>query len=42
MTGSSGSLGYSDTTTFLHNDFVGTRGDRVEAVIPLLGRGKLT
>jgi D-serine deaminase-like pyridoxal phosphate-dependent protein len=34
--------GYSDTTTFLHNAFVGTRGDRVEAVIPLLGRGKLT
>jgi D-serine deaminase-like pyridoxal phosphate-dependent protein len=35
-------LGYSDTTTFLHNHFVGIRNDRVEAVIPLLGRGKLT
>jgi D-serine deaminase-like pyridoxal phosphate-dependent protein len=35
-------LGYSDTTTFLHNQFVGIRNDRVEAVIPLLGRGKLT
>jgi D-serine deaminase-like pyridoxal phosphate-dependent protein len=35
-------LGYSDTTTFLHNHFVGIRSDRVEAVIPLLGRGKLT
>jgi D-serine deaminase-like pyridoxal phosphate-dependent protein len=35
-------LGYSDTTTFLHNHFVGLRGDRVTAVIPLLGRGKLT
>jgi D-serine deaminase-like pyridoxal phosphate-dependent protein len=35
-------LGYSDTTTFLHNQFVGLRNDRVEAVIPLLGRGKLT
>jgi 3-hydroxy-D-aspartate aldolase len=34
--------GYSDTTTFLHNHFVGLRGDRVEAVIPLLTRGKLT
>lgn len=34
--------GYSDTTTFLHNHFVGLRGDRVEAVIPLFGRGKLT
>ncbi len=35
-------LGYSDTTTYLHNHFVGLRNDRVEAVIPLLGRGKLT
>jgi D-serine deaminase-like pyridoxal phosphate-dependent protein len=34
--------GYSDTTTFLHNQFLGLRNDRVEAVIPLLGRGKLT
>ena len=35
-------LGYSDTTSFLHNHFVGIRDDRVEAVIPLLGRGMLT
>ena len=34
--------GYSDTTTFLHNHFVGTRDGRVEALIPLVGRGKLT
>jgi D-serine deaminase-like pyridoxal phosphate-dependent protein len=35
-------LGYSDTTTFLHNQFIGLRKGRVEAVIPLLGRGLLT
>ena len=35
-------LGYSDTTTFLHNHFVGLRNDRVVAVIPLLARGLLT
>ncbi len=35
-------LGYSDTTTFLHNQFVGLRDDRVTAVIPLLARGLLT
>jgi D-serine deaminase-like pyridoxal phosphate-dependent protein len=34
--------GYSDTTTFLHNHFIGLRGDRVAAVIPLVGRGRLT
>jgi D-serine deaminase-like pyridoxal phosphate-dependent protein len=34
--------GYSDTTTFLHNTFVGIRDGRVAAVIPLVGRGKLT
>jgi len=34
--------GYSDTTTFLHNQFVGIRGGRVTAVLPLLGRGLLT
>ena len=33
---------YHDTTTFRHDQFVGMRGDVVEAVIPLLGRGKLT
>lgn len=34
--------GYSDSTTFLHNQFVGLRGDTVTAVLPLLGRGRLT
>jgi D-serine deaminase-like pyridoxal phosphate-dependent protein len=34
--------GYSDTTTFLHDQFVGIRDGRVTAVIPLLGRGRLT
>ncbi|MBT3346754.1 MAG: DSD1 family PLP-dependent enzyme [Gemmatimonadetes bacterium] len=34
--------GYSDTTVFLHNELVATRGGIVEAVWPLLGRGKLT
>lgn len=34
--------GYSDTTTFLHNHFIGLRGDRVAALIPLVGRGRLT
>jgi D-serine deaminase-like pyridoxal phosphate-dependent protein len=34
--------GYSDMTTFLHNQFVGTREGRVTAVIPLLARGLLT
>ena len=34
--------GYSDTTTFLHNNFIGIRDGRVAAVIPLVGRGKLT
>jgi D-serine deaminase-like pyridoxal phosphate-dependent protein len=33
---------YHDTTTFRHDQFIGMRGDVVEAVIPLLGRGKLT
>ena len=33
---------YHDTTTFRHDQFVGMRGDVVEAVIPLLGRGKLS
>lgn len=32
---------YHDTTTFRHDVFVGMRGDVVEAVIPLLARGKL-
>jgi len=33
---------YHDTTTFRHDVFVGMRGDVVEAVIPLVARGKLT
>jgi D-serine deaminase-like pyridoxal phosphate-dependent protein len=33
---------YSDTTTFLHEQFVGLRDGRVERVIPLLGRGRLS
>lgn len=33
--------GYSDSTVFLHDAIYGIRGDRVEAVWPLLGRGKL-
>lgn len=33
---------YHDTTTFRHDAFVGLRGDVVEAVIPLVARGKLT
>jgi D-serine deaminase-like pyridoxal phosphate-dependent protein len=32
---------YHDTTTFRHDAFVGLRGDLVDAVIPLLARGKL-
>jgi D-serine deaminase-like pyridoxal phosphate-dependent protein len=34
--------GYSDTTVVLHNELVATRDGVVEAVWPLLGRGKLT
>ena len=34
--------GYSDTTTFLHNQFIGIRDGRVAAVIPLVARGFLT
>jgi hypothetical protein len=35
-------VGYSDTTVCLHDQLVGTRGDCVEVVWPVLGRGKLT
>ena len=35
-------VGYSDTTVVLHDALVATREGRVEAVWPLLGRGKLT
>jgi D-serine deaminase-like pyridoxal phosphate-dependent protein len=34
-------VGYSDTTTVLHDELYATCGDRVEAVWPILGRGKL-
>ncbi len=33
--------GYSDSTVFLHDVLYGTRAGRVEAVWPLVGRGKL-
>ncbi len=33
---------YSDTTTFRHDEFVGLRDGRVERVIPLLARGRLS
>jgi D-serine deaminase-like pyridoxal phosphate-dependent protein len=33
---------YSDTTTFRHDAFIGIRDGRVERIIPLLGRGRLT
>ena len=33
--------GYSDLTNVLHNEFHAIRRGRVEAVWPLLGRGKL-
>jgi D-serine deaminase-like pyridoxal phosphate-dependent protein len=35
-------VGYSDSTNFLHNQFIGIRQNRVEKVWPLVGRGKLT
>jgi D-serine deaminase-like pyridoxal phosphate-dependent protein len=34
-------VGYSDTTTMLHEEMYGVRDGRVEAVWPILGRGKL-
>ena len=33
--------GYADFTTVMHDQFYGFRGDRVEVVWPILGRGKL-
>lgn len=33
--------GYSDSTVFLHDQIIAVRGNRVEAVWPLLGRGRL-
>ena len=34
-------VGYGDFTTVLHDDFYGFRGDRLEVVWPIQGRGKL-
>jgi D-serine deaminase-like pyridoxal phosphate-dependent protein len=34
-------VGYSDTTTMLHEEIYGLRDDQVEVVWPILGRGKL-
>lgn len=34
-------VGYSDFTSVLHDEFYGFRGDRLEVVWPILGRGKL-
>jgi D-serine deaminase-like pyridoxal phosphate-dependent protein len=34
-------VGYSDTTTVLHDEIVAIRDGRVEAVWPILGRGRL-
>jgi D-serine deaminase-like pyridoxal phosphate-dependent protein len=34
-------VGYSDTTVFLHDELYAVRDGRVEAVWPILGRGKL-
>lgn len=34
-------VGYADFTTVLHDEFFGVRGDRVEVVWPILGRGKI-
>ncbi|MGY8825513.1 MAG: DSD1 family PLP-dependent enzyme [Candidatus Latescibacterota bacterium] len=35
-------LGYTDSTTFLHDVFWGVRNGKVECVLPILGRGLLT
>ena len=34
-------VGYADFTTVLHDEFHGFRGDRLEVVWPILGRGKI-
>ena len=34
-------VGYGDTTVFLHDEMVATRGDRIEATWPVLARGKI-
>jgi hypothetical protein len=33
-------VGYTDTTTMLHDELYAIRDGRVEAVWPVLGRGK--
>ena len=34
-------VGYGDTTVFLHDEMVATRGDRVETIWPVRARGKI-
>jgi D-serine deaminase-like pyridoxal phosphate-dependent protein len=34
-------VGYSDTTVHLHEEIYATRNGRIEAVWPILGRGKI-
>jgi D-serine deaminase-like pyridoxal phosphate-dependent protein len=34
-------VGYSDTTVHLHEEIYATRRGRIEAVWPILGRGKI-
>lgn len=34
-------LGYTDSTTFLHDVFWGVRAGRIESIIPIVGRGLL-
>jgi D-serine deaminase-like pyridoxal phosphate-dependent protein len=34
-------VGYSDTTTMLHDEIYGVRDGRLEVIWPILGRGKL-
>ena len=34
-------VGYGDTTVFLHDEMAATRGERVEAIWPVLARGKI-
>jgi D-serine deaminase-like pyridoxal phosphate-dependent protein len=34
-------VGYSDTTVHLHEEIYATRNGRIEAVWPVLGRGKI-
>jgi len=34
-------VGYADFTSILHEEFLGFRGDKLECVWPILGRGKI-